>query len=268
MLQLREASVTDPSLKPYIEGYGLLRLSSTVIHEKEILPWPGAFLLFANQAFEVDGRAYSFGCVREMHDTASRLRWRDDDLEIFTVRFAPYGLRPFLAGPVDRLRPSAGTIASVWKVPRPSLYEDVVAAPAMDTRVQLVEDFLVSTLDPHSIDATDENIMQLADAIRREPAEPFGPLRERIHLGNRQFARRFSALIGVNLRTYVRICRFARAKTSLLLSPTPSLTQLGYDAGYFDQAHFSREFSALAERSPKLFPGHYPLHRLISERKD
>ncbi|PPK86558.1 AraC-like DNA-binding protein [Neolewinella xylanilytica] len=268
MLQLQEASVIDTSLKPYVKGYGLLRLSSTVIREKEILPWPGSFLLFASQAFELDGQAYPFGCVRQMHDAASRLRWKGDELEVFTVRFAPYGLRPFLVGPVDRLRQRDMETASVWNVPLPSIYEDMLAATALNSKVKLVEDFLVSTLDPKSIDSTDDSIMQLADAIRREPSEPFGPLRERVHLSNRQFARRFKALIGVNLRTYVRICRFAHAKTSLLLSPTPSLTQLGYEAGYFDQAHFSRDFSALAERSPKLFPSHYPLHRLISERHD
>ena len=268
MVKLREIAVIDPALIPYIEGYGLLRLTSTQIHEKEILPWPGSFLLFVNQSFELDGRTYPFGCVRGIHHIPSRLRWSGDELEVFTVRFAPYGLRPFIKGPVDISVRDDREGLSKWNSPLPTLFETVVSATAVEAKVKLVEDFLTNSLDHSSIDSTDHGIIRLADAIRHDPSEPYAPLREEIHLGNRQFARRFSALIGVNLRTYIRICRFAHAKTRMLHSPTPSLTQLGYDAGYFDQAHFSREFSALAEGSPKLFPGHYVLHRLISEDKD
>ena len=268
MLELREAPVTDQALTPYVAGYGLLRLSSPQIHEKEILPWPGCFLLFADQAFDLDGRTFPVGCLRGIHDAPCRLRWQHDDLEVFTVRFAPYGLRPFLKGPVSELADRTSDQLTVWNSPRPSIFEAIVAASELHTKVQLVEGYLLASLEPNRIDLTDRLIMQLADAVQQEPSEPFAALRDRIPLGNRQFERRFKALIGINLRTYVRICRFAHAKTSLLLSPTPSLTQLGYDAGYFDQAHFSRDFAALAEQPPKRFPAHYPLHRLISERND
>ena len=268
MVHLQEIAVIDPVLVPYVEGYGLLRLNDTQINKKEILPWPGCFLLFVNQAFELDGRAYPFGCVRGLCDIASHLRWPGDTLEVFTVRFTPYGLRPFLKLPTNKSMQRAREGLPIWNSPLPTLFESVVTATALEAKVKMVEDFLVENLDPESIDSTDREIIRLADAIRRDPSEAWGPLRAAIPLGNRQFARRFSALIGVNLRTYVRICRFAHAKSRLLHSPTPSLTELGYDAGYFDQAHFSREFSALAKQSPKHFPGHYPLHRLISEEND
>ncbi|WP_116124356.1 helix-turn-helix domain-containing protein [Lewinella sp. IMCC34183] len=268
MLQVRETPVTDHRLTPYVAGYGLIRLRSDSIHEKELLPWPGGFLLFVNQAFELEGQTYPSGCLRGIHESASCLRWQGDELEVFAVRFAPCGLRPFLSEPLERLTNSVSAAPELWNSPSPSVYRAVAAAPVLETKVTMVEDFLIGTLNGGGIDAIDRTIMELADTLQHDPSATVGPARERIPLGNRQFARRFKALTGVTLRTYLRICRFAYAKTSLLRSSTPSLTALGYDAGYFDQAHFSRDFTHLAEQSPKRFPAHYPLHRLLAERDD
>ena len=263
MLAIREFPVVDRRLQPYVEAYGLLQLRSTTIHEKELLPWPGCFLLFVDQAFAVDDQAFRGGCVLGMQENARRLRWYDDELTVFTVRFAPYGLRPFLRVPVPSLTAKASDAPGVFHLPLPSLFETVRSAATPDAWVRAVEDYLLANLVDDRKDEMDWHVMRLATAIKREPSLPLGPAREAIPLSDRQFARRFKAHVGVSLRTYVKICRFAYAKTSLLQSAPSSLTAVGYDAGYFDQAHFTHDFKKLAEGSPKLFPGQYPLHRLI-----
>lgn len=76
----------------------------------------------------------------------------------------------------------------------------------------------------------------------------------------RQLERQFQAQIGMTPKQLARLTRFEAAQHFLQESrSTPSLTRLAHDLGYADQAHFSREFRAFAERSPGGF---------IAENKD
>jgi AraC-like DNA-binding protein len=47
-----------------------------------------------------------------------------------------------------------------------------------------------------------------------------------------------------------------------------NLTNIGYETGYFDQAHFSKEFKAFSKTRPKDFLFSSPYYRLLSEYID
>jgi len=54
-------------------------------------------------------------------------------------------------------------------------------------------------------------------------------------------------------KALARLIRFDEAHTRLWNAPRQSLTTLAYELGYADQAHFSREFRALAAIPPSAF---------------
>jgi AraC-like DNA-binding protein len=72
-------------------------------------------------------------------------------------------------------------------------------------------------------------------------------------LSERQFERRFLAQVGVTPKRFAMLRRFervaAQAKTA------PSLTAVALEAGYYDQAHFIRDFRRFAGAAPKEFFG-------------
>lgn len=80
-------------------------------------------------------------------------------------------------------------------------------------------------------------------------------------LSTRQVRRRFEQALGIGPAQYVRLARFARAVR--LMASRTRLTDVAHAAGYHDQAHFCRDFGAIAGMSPGAYraaapavPGH------------
>jgi AraC-like DNA-binding protein len=67
---------------------------------------------------------------------------------------------------------------------------------------------------------------------------------------HRRFIALFRGAIGLGPKEYARVMRFDRA-LALAADPEKSWVDIAIDAGYSDQAHLSREFSALAGMSPQ-----------------
>lgn len=73
-----------------------------------------------------------------------------------------------------------------------------------------------------------------------------------ICLSQRQFERNFKEFTGFSLRKYTKIKRFERVFQYLQNTKNKeNLTEIAYRFGYYDQAHFNRDFKAFTGRSPK-----------------
>ena len=66
----------------------------------------------------------------------------------------------------------------------------------------------------------------------------------------RQLRRTFSEVVGLSPKTYTRIVRFQRALRLARRPDAPSWSSIAAATGYFDQAHMSAEFRALAGTTP------------------
>ncbi|WP_353155483.1 helix-turn-helix domain-containing protein [Herminiimonas fonticola] len=75
------------------------------------------------------------------------------------------------------------------------------------------------------------------------------------NLGVRQFERRFRQHYGVSLRDYRRLARFNTALATLIAQvPERGVsTRIAQDSGYFDDAHFSRDFQDFIGAAPGKF---------------
>ena len=97
-------------------------------------------------------------------------------------------------------------------------------------------------------------IFDFADELRRtEEGLSLDELRKNIPLSARQLERKFKALIGTDIQTLIRISRFSAAHGLLHHQESLSLTHIGYEAGYYDQPHFSHDFKEISKISPKEF---------------
>ena len=82
------------------------------------------------------------------------------------------------------------------------------------------------------------------------------------HISERQLERIFSREIGLSPKNFSRIVRFQQVFK--LAASAGSLTSLAFEAGYFDQAHFSREFKSFTGLSPRqYFSGKYEFAALF-----
>ncbi len=74
-----------------------------------------------------------------------------------------------------------------------------------------------------------------------------------VGLSKRRIEQRFLSSIGVPMSFFLKISRFEKAMEMMSLNQHSSLTQLGLDAGYFDQSHFTRDFKHFSDSTPKSF---------------
>ena len=72
------------------------------------------------------------------------------------------------------------------------------------------------------------------------------------NITERTLQRWFKKVIGINPKLYLRIVRFNYVISQLELSSTP-LKEIMYDAGYFDQSHFIKDFLQFTGCNPSIF---------------
>jgi AraC-like DNA-binding protein len=249
MSTYQDALPINPALSPYIETYRLIR-GKKPLHAKEVLPRPGATLFFDMQGMRFNGKeevlrtpligfsTYPIHCATITEDRTC-----------FVIKFNAYGLSRFISTSVDKFTNRVIDAATIFGAGIEELYASLQTATKLVEWIQLTETFLSSRLiEPDDIT---REIFRLAERLRRmdEPVR-LAAERKQVPLGARQLERRFKDLVGTDMTTYMRICRFDHAQSLLYTQEALSLSQVGYEAGYFDPAHFSRDFKKLAGTRP------------------
>src|SRR5262249_50814956 len=78
-------------------------------------------------------------------------------------------------------------------------------------------------------------------------------LAERCSLSARQLERQFDAATGVSPKSLARSIRFEAIRERLMFQPDANLTDLAYEFGYTDQAHFIHDFREFTNKAPSEF---------------
>ena len=68
----------------------------------------------------------------------------------------------------------------------------------------------------------------------------------------------FARYVGIAPKVVARILRFQRAIRALMQDPKCSLAEVAVAAGYFDQAHFIKDFKRMSGGVPRGYRGYYP----------
>jgi len=173
-----------------------------------------------------------------------------------------YYQKPYRAVGIS-LKPSAGN--ALFSIPanrlvdqyhnwsdldvRSHLHEQLLEAKNTGALILLLENYILEKLKDYKIDQMATSLSQsIANlSYHRIDASLFST----IGLSRRRVEQRFLESVGVPMSQFLRKSRFDAGVSRLASGNTKKLTQLGLDLGYYDQAHFSREFKEFASISPK-----------------
>ncbi|MCY3714808.1 MAG: helix-turn-helix domain-containing protein [Gemmatimonadetes bacterium] len=181
-----------------------------------------------------------------------------------SVRFYPWGAYHFFDKPVHEFLDETVSTATLWPVHYEDLMKKLRAAAAGEGGEGFasgaggagfaagLQEFLLDRLAEHYKDdsALDEAVKLIRSTGGQLSVEEVG---ERVGLSRKQLERKFVATVGTTPKTFARISRFLNICHHLDRYRGKTLTQLAYECGYFDQAHFIREFSAFTGFTPKAF---------------
>jgi AraC-like DNA-binding protein len=171
---------------------------------------------------------------------------------IVATRFFPDGLTPFLDTPVSALEDKAVSIINLFGEKAKVVEEKVMAAIDNPKRIKLIEEFLLSRLaDPKTIDIVTKACVDVIFESQGQIGA--GELANKMNINRRNIERRFTSVIGMSPKQLSRVIRLQTALKMLEQKKFSSLTSLAYENGYYDQAHFIKDFKEFTGISPKSF---------------
>jgi AraC-like DNA-binding protein len=164
------------------------------------------------------------------------------------VRFHPHGAYPFIKIPMDEFTEEAVDLSLVLK-DASTIQEMILNACSHSERISIIERFLLQQLS--GIQTLDPRMNASLDLITRYHGNlSIKELSHRVNLSERQVERIFRTGVGLSPKTLSRIIRLQNSIQMIQQGQVKNLTDLAYCSGYFDQAHFIREFRSFAGVSP------------------
>lgn len=173
------------------------------------------------------------------------------DVGFVAVRFRAGMLHRFTGIPAHELMDQACAVSDLWGAAAAGLAERMAAAPSFARRAALIQSFLLGCLQRSQGDPLAE---QAVSMLYRDCADiSIERLAERIGIGRRQLERRVKLWTGQTPAEVRRLARFQKTVRALLLDPSARCLDAALAHGYYDQAHFIRDFRELARATPQRY---------------
>lgn len=207
----------------------------------------------------VQPRCFVFGQITEPLEIAPTGR-----TGMFSVRFVPGGFLPFTSRPLSVLADRATELDDIFGPPGHELARRILASPSTAERMEVVSAWLRGILTQQ---ATADHVVSAAVQVLTDAqgSVTVSELADSVQVHRRRLERRFSDHIGLSPKQLARIVRLQGAVARLANGDFDRLTDLAHDAGYFDQAHFIREFKEFTGETPgAFFSGNLLLSSLFS----
>jgi AraC-like DNA-binding protein len=166
------------------------------------------------------------------------------------VMFSEVGAGAFLNQPMHEIFGSSLSLDDFILRSQMDVIADQLNEAKTDIeRINLIEEFLIARIN-HK--ANDELVnLAVSFIIQQAGNIKITALTEKFNISQSQFEKRFRKVVGASPKKFASIVRL---KHILNTSANASnLTELGLDAGYFDQAHFIKDFKSFTGETPQQF---------------
>lgn len=262
-----------PALTDHIDYFGYWEREAGPSHKSRALPRGAATVVIALSPrpyadfYAADGEtnlrvpaAFVVG-----PGSASYVTSIDAGQAAMTIHFLPGGLRPFAGLPLGPLEDFCIGLAEIWGRDGNRLHDRLIETPSAAARIALVEEFLLARMDTAAYRRPD--VAAAMAAIETDPSIRISDVRVLAGLSTKRLVARFRDEVGLSPKTYARVRRF-QASLRRLDAGVGQGAEIAHELGYFDQAHFVREFRSFTTATPTEYlqrrswlPSHLGLER-------
>lgn len=167
---------------------------------------------------------------------------------IFGIQFYPHALPTLFSIPADELTNQALDVSELFGAQGLELIEKVFSHKSFEQKVKIVSDLLEPRIKKQKIKY--RNIESAIHQIHHFKGNVILPdLISYSCLSQRQFERSFKELAGFSPKAYIKIVRF-ESLLETYENADKSLTEMAFEFGYYDQAHFNHDFKKFSGLSP------------------
>lgn len=238
-----ERHLPSEPLRPLIEHYWYVAwdLRGQPPRQQATLPHPGVHLVVEPP------QARIYGVHGGRFETTLSERGY-----VFGIKFKPAGFHPFYGKSLATLADSSCALADVFGADGAAYEQDVLRAPDLATMEALAEHLLRAHWP--AFDATIERINTLvASIVDDRSITTVERLCEGAGTTVRALQRLFREYVGVGPKWIINRYRLHEAIAQLQEGRAVSWAELALELGYFDQAHFIRDFRRLVGCTPGVY---------------
>jgi AraC-like DNA-binding protein len=168
------------------------------------------------------------------------------------VHFRPGGSYPFFDFPVYELNNMTVEMDCLWNTEIHSIREAILNEREIDNKFQILEKFFMlkgkNKLEPNLF------VSYAIDQLQQSPhLWTIAQLSDKIGITQKHLISLFKKHAGLSPKSFARIARFQKVIKEVETKRSIEWTSVAYDCGYYDQAHFIKEFKAFSGINPSAY---------------
>jgi AraC-like DNA-binding protein len=180
------------------------------------------------------------------------------DAGVVFVAFYPAGACHFFDFPLSEIENQSIDLSEIFNKEIKQVEETLYLKKSIQERVNVIEAFLLknySCFDPHE----DLLIIRGVELIRQYRGQiSANTLSDKLSVTLKSLERKFSCRLGKTPKQYIKLVRFQETLKDFSKNKDINLTEYAYRNGYFDQAHFIKDFKTYSGYTPGEFISKYP----------
>jgi len=241
-------------LAAYIQSYWFIQSEQHSINTSEYLHPDGGMSLTFNysDSLKFDDGVDVGDTLFDGAHTSTRAMHLKGKFDVVGIRFLPAGARAFLSMPLNELKSELLPSSDIPLSGHEELYQKLAEASSYIEKISLIETWLYNIIKP---EPNALNVVNAAlDIVNRHHGDvSIAAVANRLDLNQRRLERLFNHQVGLTAKEYARNKRIKQARFYLKQHPELSLAEVAYDLGFYDQAHFSKQFKKVVGLSPKVY---------------
>jgi len=242
-------------LKPYVKEYFVVTINKDVANQ---VFYPSGYVDFAvnistgNVITIINGRAVDMPRVEVLgHLTTPTRLSVAGGTSVLIARIYPYASSLFFPNPISHFTNHSIDLHDVVGNESNDFYDKLMEAPSIRGKVSVLDAFLVQKLMKNEKRQRKINLIKqmCGDLSAHSEAFDIKEVSNRYGFSERYIQKLFIDIVGLAPRSLFSVQRFNKSLSQVLSTQT-DLTSIAYECGYYDQAHFIREFKKYAGITP------------------
>lgn len=247
-----EEYIPTELLRPFIKAYRIVE--SEVEMTNRILPGTSLVVAFRYKGqvgYVSDDREELLptSTISGLRKSVRLIHYLQDSATI-VVQFKEIGARAFFNEPLYELFEKSISLDAFIKRNTIEIIEEQLAEAQNNIqRIAIIEQFLLSRLDSHTPDRLISTAVEIIHSTKG--AIKIKELADTLCISNDAFEKRFRKIIGTSPKQFSSIIRMetiVRQKQQ-----AESLAGIAFNAGYYDQPHFNKDFKLFTGQTPTAF---------------
>ena len=168
------------------------------------------------------------------------------------VHFKPGGCHPFVNFPMLELNDLTIELDSIWGNEVNSIREAILHQPCIDKRFSILENYFLqkgkNKMENHVL--VHYSVNQLTQSPQMWTIKA---LSDKTGVTQKHLITLFKKYVGLSPKMFSRIYKFQKVIHLIEQQKKIDWSMLAYECGYFDQAHFIKEFQAFSGINPAAY---------------